>query len=75
LRDILRGKYQKEHTLLSVFEINNNLVEQEEGSKYSRSTINQYVTTLNRLKYFLDQEYACTDIILSKLDVLFIRRY
>ncbi len=75
LRDMLTGKYQKEHTLLSVFELNNNLVEQEEGSKYSRSTIDQYVTTLNRIKLFLEHEYKCRDILLSKLDVLFIRKF
>lgn len=75
LRDMLTGKYQKEHTLLSVFEINNNLVEQEEGSKYSRSTIDQYATTFHRLKLFLEKEYECRDIVLSKLDVLFIRRF
>jgi site-specific recombinase XerD len=75
LRDVLNGKYQKEHTLLSVFETNNKLVEQEKGSKYSQSTIDQYNTTLNRLKLFLEEEYKCSDIVLSKLDVLFIRRF
>src|SRR6056297_2022273 len=49
LRDMLTGKFVKEHTLIEVFEANNVLVKQEEGSKYSRSTIDQYTTTLNRL--------------------------
>jgi site-specific recombinase XerD len=75
LYDVLKGKHQKEHTLVSVFETNNKLVKQEEGSKYSRSTIDQYSTTLNRLKLFLEEEYKCNDIVLSKLDVLFIRRF
>lgn len=75
LRDELMGKNEHEYKLISVFETNNKLVKQEEGSKYSRSTIDQYVTTLNRLKRFLEQEFKCTDIALSKLDVLFIRRF
>lgn len=75
LRDLLTGKYKKEHTLLSVFETNNNLVKQEEGSKYSKSTIDQYNTTLKRLKLFLESKCECKDIPLSKLDVLFIRNF
>lgn len=38
LRDMLTGKNAKRYYLLNVFEINNKLVEQEEGGKYSRST-------------------------------------
>ncbi|SHJ47666.1 Site-specific recombinase XerD [Tangfeifania diversioriginum] len=75
LRDMQTGKYIKNHTLLSVFEMNNQLVEQEEGSKYSRSTIDQYKTTLSRLKLFLEQQYACKDMALTKLDLTFIRRF
>ena len=75
LKDILTGKYQKEYTLISVFETNNKLVKQEKGIKYSQSTIDQYTTTLNRLKKFLVQDYNCMDIPLSKLDVLLIRRF
>ena len=75
LRDMHTGKFVKEHTLIEVFEANNILVEQEEGSKYSRSTIDQYTTTLNRLKAFLKKEYKCNDMLLTKLDLTFIRRF
>ena len=50
LRDMQTGKFVKELTLIEVFEANNKLVKQEEGSKYTLSTIDQYTTTLNRLK-------------------------
>ena len=75
LRDMLTGKFVKEHTLIEVFEANNVLVKQEEGSKYSRSTIDQYTTTLNRLKDFLKKEYMCNDMLLTKLELTFIRRF
>jgi site-specific recombinase XerD len=75
LRDMQTGKYKKDYTLVSAFETNNNLVEQEEGTKYSRSTIDQYHTTLKRLKTFLEAEYEIKDIALSKLDLTFIRRF
>lgn len=75
LRDMLTGKYHKEYTLVRVFETNNVLVEQEKGLKYSQSTIDQYKTTLSRLMLFMQREYQCDDIALSKLDVLFIRRF
>ena len=75
LRDILIGKNQKKYFLVAAFETNNRLVKQEEGQKYSKSTVDQYTTTLERLRIFLKQEYDCNDIELNKLDVLFIRRF
>ncbi len=75
LRDVVTGKTQKEHKLIQIFETNNKLVAQEEGNKYSRSTIDQYATTLKRLRLFLEEEYDCSDMSLSKLDLLFIRRF
>ncbi len=75
LRDMLTGKNQKKYSLVTLFETNNKLIEQEKGEKYSKSTIDQYKTTLERLKIFLRQEYEFTDIDLAKLDVLFIRRF
>ena len=75
LRDMLIGKHQKSYSLVTVFESNNKLIELEKGEKYSQSTIDQYKTTLERIKLFLQQEYDCDEIELSKLDVLFIRRF
>lgn len=75
LKDILNGNNKKEHSLIPVFELNNKLIEQEEGDKYTRSTIDQYTTTLTRLKKFLNEQIGCEDIALSKLDILFIRNF
>jgi len=75
LRDSLIGKNIKKYYLIQIFEMSNSLIKQEEGQKYSRSTIDQYTTTLERLKLFLNQEYAMNDIALSSLDLLFIRRF
>jgi len=75
LRDTLIGKNVKKYFLVQVFEMNNALIKLEEGQKYKRSTIDQYTTTLKRLKLFLNQEYASNDIALSNLDLLFIRRF
>ena len=75
LKDTLIGKNVKKYFLIPVFEKNNALIKQEEGQKYTRSTIDQYTTTLGRLKLFLNQEYSCNDIALSSLDLLFIRRF
>lgn len=75
LKDSLMGKDVKKYYLVQVFEMNNALIKQEEGQKYTRSTIDQYKTTLERLKLFINQDYASTDIVLSKLDLLFIRRF
>jgi site-specific recombinase XerD len=75
LRDMQTGKFVKNHTLISVFEMNNQLIEQEKGSKYSARTILQYKTTLSRLKTFISLQYGCKDILLKKLDLTFIRRF
>lgn len=56
LRDSMIVKYVKKFFLVQVFEMNNTLIKQEEGQKYTRSTIDQYTTTLVRLKLFLNQE-------------------
>ena len=44
LRDNLLGKNLKKYHLVQVFEMNNALIEKEEGQKYTRNTINQYIT-------------------------------
>ena len=75
LRDMLNGTHQKRFSLVTVFETNNKLIELEKGQKYSQSTIDQYKTTFERIKLFMIQEYNCGDMDLSKLDVLFIRRF
>ncbi len=75
LRDVLTGKNIKKYFLIPVFEMNNKLIALEKGDKYSQSTIDQYKTTLERLKIFLNQEYDCLDYELSKLDIIFIRRF
>lgn len=75
LKDLITGKRKKKYFLIKVFEENNDLTKQQEGQKYSKSTVRQYGTTLTRLKEFLQQKYNVTDIELDKLDVNFIRRF
>ncbi len=75
LRDKLIGKHQNKYFLLQVFKENNQLIKQEEGSKYAKHTIDQYNTTYNRLEQFLLEKYKCTDIELNRLDILFIRKF
>ena len=75
LCDMLTGKHQKKYSLVTIFDTNNKLIKLEEGQKYSQSIIDQYTTTLERLKLFMRQEYDCDDVDLSKLDILFIRRF
>ncbi|WP_163710285.1 site-specific integrase [Mangrovibacterium lignilyticum] len=62
-------------TLVQVFQESNKLVEQSLGHKYSQSTYNQYVTTLDRLKSFLKKHYKSNDFELAKLDISFISRF
>lgn len=75
LRDLYTGKHIRNHSLICVFEMNNKLIEQEVGGKYSKRTIKQYKTTLSRLKDFIKSQYGCNDILLSKLNLTFIRRF
>lgn len=66
LRDMLTGKFQKSYTLIKLFEMNNKLIEKEKGTKYVKSTIDQYTVTLTRLIQFLKDEYDCDDLDLDK---------
>ena len=70
-----RGDTANQKTILMVFEENNHLIKLEEGSKYAFSTINQYKTTLERLKRFVVCELQVNDVQLEKIDVNFIRRF
>ncbi len=75
LRDMLNGQFKKRQTLISLFLMNNKLIEQEVGSKYAISTVKQYTVTLNRFSQFLKSEYGVDDIDLKKLDIILIRRF
>lgn len=75
LRDNLIGKNLKKYYLIQIFEMNNSLIKLELGQKYTSNTVDQYKTTLNRLKLFLNRENDCTDIALTDLDILFLRRF
>lgn len=75
MRDLLRGKHCKDHTLISAFEKNNNLIRQEEGSKYTQDTIKRYDISIKRLKAFLTKEYKVKDIKLNDLNHAFMRKY
>ena len=75
LRDIMNGKNSKNYTLLSVFEKNNKLIRQEEGSKYTSDTIKRYEISITRLKAFLKKECKQKDIKLDDLNHGFMRKY
>lgn len=75
LRDMLNGKHSKEYTLITVFEKNNKLIKQEEGSKYTRDTIKRYNISIKRLKAFLKKECKANDIRLDDLNHNFMRKY
>lgn len=75
LRDMLIGKNQREYTLISIFEKNNELIRLEEGSKYSKDTIKRYDISIERLKSFINSEYNTKDMKLKDLNHIFIRKY
>lgn len=71
----LKGIKETQITLIDVFEKNNELIKREENKNYSKSTIRQYGTTLQRLREFLEKEYGRNDIPLTDLEPTFIRRF
>lgn len=74
-KEELNGGSSNVHTLIKVFEENNSLIKMEVGNSYSKSTYDQYVTTLERLKVFLIKRYQINDIELTSLDINFIGRF
>lgn len=75
LKDMLNGKNSKDYTLISVFEKNNKLIKQEEGSRYTSDTIKRYEISIKRLKAFLNKECKVKDIKLDDLNHGFMRKY
>ncbi|WP_163324860.1 site-specific integrase [Draconibacterium mangrovi] len=75
LRDMVTGKFDKNHTLIKVFEKNNQLIKLEEGAKYGTDQIKRYGISIERLKAFISEDLGLKDIRLDKLNHDFIRRY
>ena len=77
--DDFKSKFQggrgSSFSLIQVFEESNKLIKLGLGHKYSESTYNQYLTTLDRLKKFLKKQYKTSDIELAKLDISFMSRF
>ncbi|MFA9390544.1 MAG: site-specific integrase [Prolixibacteraceae bacterium] len=74
-KSMLNGEDVTKVTLIVLFKENNQIVKENIGNKYSESTYLQYITTLERLEYFLKIRYKMDDIELSKLDINFIRSF
>lgn len=75
LKNRLIGKGINKRPLLQVFEENNKLMLQEVGNKYDKITVHRYLTSIERLKEFIQTEYNTPDIPLDKLNYQFIQRY
>lgn len=75
LKNELTGKNTRKYYLVDTFELNNQLMEKEKGSKYSDDTIKRYKISIERLKAFIKKEYNADDIDMAKLNITFIRKY
>jgi len=71
----MNGKGKINKILIQVYEENNKLMRQEEGSKYIQSTVDKYFISIERLKKFIQQEYGVQDIQLDRLNYQFIQHY
>jgi site-specific recombinase XerD len=74
LKGEITGTSSFDKYLLKVFQENNILIAKETDN-YSKSTLGQYATTLDRLEKFIIKEYKQNDIKLNSLNLLFIRKF
>jgi site-specific recombinase XerD len=75
IKDSLNRKGKINKTLIQVYEENNLLMKQEEGSMYVKNTIDRYFISIKRLISFLIEEYDVQDIPLDRLNYQFVQRY
>jgi hypothetical protein len=75
LKNSMSGKGKINKALIQVYEENNKLMRQEEGSKYVSNTVARYFISIERLKKFIQQEYNSLDIPLERLNYQFIQCY
>ena len=74
LKNSMNGKGKTNKTLIQVYNENNQLMKQEEGSKYMKNTVERYFISIERLKKFLREEYGIEDIPLERLNYQFVQR-
>jgi integrase len=76
LKDRLTGKARTiKKTLLQIFEENNQLIEQEAGTRYGEVLVSRYDNSLKRLQTYMNDELGVSDITLDKLNHQFMHRY
>ncbi len=75
LKNAINGKSKINKTLLQVYEENNKMMRQDEGSKYVKNTVDRYFISIERLKKFIVNEFGIQDIPLDRLNYQFIQRY
>jgi site-specific recombinase XerD len=75
LKNSMNGKGKINKTHIQVYTENNQLMKQEEGSKYVKNTVERYFISIERLKKFLQKEYGVEDIPLERLNYQFVQRY
>ncbi|WP_430816085.1 site-specific integrase [Carboxylicivirga sp. RSCT41] len=72
LKNRFLGIEEDKRTLLEVFEYHNRQISELSGISYSPATIQRYVTTLEHIKKFINQQYRLDDIPLNQLKFSFI---
>jgi len=75
IRNVLKGREasgEKPHLLLDIFKYHNDQVKALIGKEYSKGTLIEFNTVLNRTRSFLQWKYKLDDIDIRKLDYEFI---
>ncbi|MBS7334079.1 MAG: site-specific integrase [Weeksellaceae bacterium] len=66
------NKAETKRMLIPIFKQHNTQIEKLVNKEYAPGTLERYKTTLKHLEDFLQQQYNCKDIPLSKIDHAFI---
>ena len=69
---VLRGEYEKQYTLLEVFELHNENMRKGIGKGNTEGSFKNYRLTYRHIKKFLRRYYKRNDIELSKVDHKFL---
>lgn len=75
IRNRLTGQTVKTHTLIEVFNYNNDEVKSKIGIDVTASTHKHYEVALNKIKLFLKYQYLKEDIILEDINHAFITKF
>jgi site-specific recombinase XerD len=75
LKNVLKGKADRQHMLLEIFRYHNEQVKELVGKEFAPATYTRFNTSYEHVRAFLEWKYGVSDLQINALDFEFIGEY